>query len=214
MLLTNICELNMSLSGMSILHKNNETPSRFILVNSNHSLARQHFTICHELFHLFVQKDFKTMLCVTGLFDKSKDKNEYLADLFASDLLMPKEAIISIIPENELHSSGISLATILKLEQYFSSSRRAILYRLKNLDIIKQNIVDKYKDNVLRSAMEYGYDLNLYNKGNENKILGDYGTLAKTLFDKHLITEAHYYNLMDEMGIDVNFLAETDEETT
>ena len=45
-----------------------------------------------------------------------------------------------------------------------------------------------------------GYDLALYDKGNENLIIGDYGTMAKRLFDEELISEGHYLELMRKIG--------------
>lgn len=41
--------LSSNFSGMAIKSGEN----RFILVNSSHSLGKQHFTIAHELYHLF-----------------------------------------------------------------------------------------------------------------------------------------------------------------
>ena len=43
---------------------------------------------------------------------------------------MPDDGIISLIPDSELKKDKIVLSTILKVEQYFSCSRRALLYRL------------------------------------------------------------------------------------
>src|SRR5690606_844105 len=54
-------------SGMALKVGDN----RFILVNANHSLGKQHFTICHELYHLFIQENFTSMVCDTGRFDSS-----------------------------------------------------------------------------------------------------------------------------------------------
>jgi Zn-dependent peptidase ImmA (M78 family) len=41
-------------SGMAIKHG----VHRFIVINSNHRVSKQHFTIAHELYHLFVQEEF------------------------------------------------------------------------------------------------------------------------------------------------------------
>jgi Zn-dependent peptidase ImmA (M78 family) len=45
-------------SGMAVKMTKKDKVNRFILVNAYHSIGRQNFTICHELYHLFVQKDF------------------------------------------------------------------------------------------------------------------------------------------------------------
>jgi len=67
---------------------------RFMLVNSNHSLARQHFTICHELYHLFIQKQFVSQVCNTGQFNY-KDPEELNADWFAAYLLIPRDGVLN-----------------------------------------------------------------------------------------------------------------------
>ena len=38
----------------------------FILLNSNQTRGKQHFTIAHELYHLFFQDDFKPHACNPG----------------------------------------------------------------------------------------------------------------------------------------------------
>src|SRR5690554_5914434 len=89
--------LSENLSGMAV----KEGDYRFMLINSRHSIGRQHFSICHELYHLYIQKDFIPHHRSAGLFDK-KTEHEYKADLFAAYLLMPKDGIINLIPECEL----------------------------------------------------------------------------------------------------------------
>lgn len=69
----------------------------------------------------------------------SKNSVEQSADIFALSLLMPEAGICQLIPESELKSKNISLATILKLEHYFSVTRSALLYRLLNIGIITES---------------------------------------------------------------------------
>jgi Zn-dependent peptidase ImmA (M78 family) len=176
---------------------------RFILVNSNQSLGKQHFTICHELYHLFVQKDFTSQVCITGLYKKD-DPNEYNADVFASYLLLPTEGLLKNIPDDEILKRKISLKTVLFIENFYSCSRRALLYRLKNLKLISANEYEGYTKNIRKSALENGYGTELYEKGNKNLVIGDYGTLARSFFDKEKISETHYYSLLTDLGIDTS----------
>src|SRR5690349_11035619 len=98
---TSFRELSTEFSGMAFKTGN----EKFILVNTSQVRARQHFTIGHELYHLFVQPNFSFMLCKTGRFDK-KEKEEYNADVFSSYLLMPEAGILNQIPEDELARGG------------------------------------------------------------------------------------------------------------
>lgn len=193
-------ELTENFSGMALKAGEN----RFMLVNTNQTKARQHFTIGHELYHLFVQLDFTFQLCRAGRFDK-KDKEEYNADVFSSYLLTPKTGILNLIPEEELGRGGaISLPTIVTLEQHFGVSRSALLVRLARLDLIKVADYEQYKSNVKQSAYRLGYSTALYDHRNDYTIIGDYGTLCKKLFEEEKISESHYYNLMQDIGVNID----------
>ena len=192
--------LTEAFSGMSLKINDN---ARFILVNSKHSIGRQHFTIAHELYHLYIQEKFEIHQCNTGLFD-SKNKEEYNADYFASCLLMPESGIHEMIPDEELKKKKISLQTVIKLEQYFSVSHSSMLVRLKMLDLLDTKTLEYFKTfKATETAQQYGYDTSLYKEGNHNIIVGDYGEKAKMLFDIEKISEGHYLELMQQIGIDI-----------
>lgn len=191
--------LSPNFSGMAIKAGEN----RFILVNSNHSIGKQHFTLAHELYHLFKQVDFKFRSCTTGRFDHKADINEYHADLFAADLLLPEDGVYKMIPDAELSKDKIQLSTIIKLEQYFYTSRSALLYRLKTLGILSKEKYSEFSINIKRGALNYGFDTKLYEKGNEGVIIGQYGQIAKELYDLDQISESFYTSLMMDIGKDV-----------
>lgn len=192
--------LTEAFSGMSLKVNDN---ALFILVNSNHSIGRQHFTIAHELYHLFVQDKFEIHQCKTGLFDPKK-KEEYNADYFASCLLMPESGIQELIPDEELYKKKISLQTVIRLEQYFSVSHSSMLVRLKMLGLSDAKAFDYFKTfKATETAQQFGYQTSLYKEGNHDVIVGDYGEKAKRLFDIEKISEGHYMELMQKIGIDI-----------
>ncbi len=195
--------LSDNFSGMALkIAADNQPASRFILINSSQSIGKQHFTICHELYHLFIQENFTSQVCKTGRFDKKADPIEYLADVFASYLLMPTDGIKLNIPDEELDRKKISLSTILYLEQLYSCSRRALLVRLKVMGLITPQEFNAYCEGIKRSAIESGYTTLLYEPGNHNLVIGDYGQIAKDLYNKNKISESHYYSLLADLGID------------
>ena len=199
-------------SGMAIKIAHEAQILRFIMVNSSKSLGHQHFTICHELYHLFIQNDFKSLICSTGTFNK-REKEEYNADIFAAYLLLPAQGIEALIPDAELAKNKIRLNTILAIEQYYSCSRKALLIRLKQLGYIDENAFELFGNQVKRGALERGFDISLYEAGNDNLIIGDYGAMARQLFDHGDISESHYYSLLQDIGIKVDELeAQHDEE--
>ncbi len=195
--------LSANFSGMAIKVTNGQDIKRFILINSNKTLGHQHFSICHELYHLFVQESFTAMVCTTGEFKKG-DKEEYNADVFAANLLLPEQGIKGLIPDEELSKDKISLKTILKIEQYYSCSRSALLYRLKNLGVLSERHADPFYQGIQRSAIEYGYSTDIYKEGNHNQVIGDYGTIAHGLFEDERISESHYYSLLLDLGMNTD----------
>ena len=198
---TNFRPMGPEFSGMALKTGEN----RFILVNSQQIRARQHFTIGHELYHLFEQPDFSFMLCKAGRFDK-KDREEYNADVFSSFLLMPEAGVLSSIPEEELARGGtIGLPTIVRLEQHFGVSRRALLIRLDKLGLIDYDYYsNRYLTGIKKSANELGYSTRLYEIGSDYNVIGDYGTICKRLFEEEKISESHYFNLMNDIGINID----------
>lgn len=188
--------LSENFSGMC-LKDNSE--HRFMLINSNQPRGRQHFTIAHELYHLFIEEKPTPHKCNPG---HNKDKVEICADMFASSLLMPETGICQLIPEKELKTKEISLATLLKLEHYFSVSRSALLYRLLNIGIItepKRSALANVP--VKKSAKDFGYDTTLYESANEGLVIGDFGEKARTLFENGKISESHYMELLSKINI-------------
>lgn len=169
---------------------------RFMLINSNNTRGRQHFTIAHELYHLYIEQHPKPHIC-----NGAKSREEQYADVFASAFLMPRSGVLSIIPSSEIISAKISLATVIKLEQYFSVSRSAILIRLRQMNVITEKYYKQLCEiAVQQSAKEYGYDLSLYERGNENLVIGDFGVLARQLFDEERISEGNYRELLNQIS--------------
>lgn len=195
--------LRENFGGLSIKVNKDMDAKRFILVNSSRTIGNQNFTIAHECYHLFVQQNFSFSISPVGLFD-TRSGEEYNADLFAAIFLLPETGIKSLIPDHELGKNKINLKTILKIEQYFGTSRQALLYRLKQLGIIDQAHIDVFAQNVKRGALEHGYSIDLYESGNNNLVLGDYGSLARELFDQEKISESHYFSLLIDLGMNVD----------
>ena len=171
----------------------------FILVNSNTSRGRQHFTIAHELYHLFFDEEAKPHLCHDE--NGNKAAAERKADLFASNFLLPRLGVLNIIPEHEWHNN-VSVATILRLEQYYQVSHRQLLIRLQELGILDKGKFEEYAHiGIKQCARAYGYDLSLYEKGNNGTTISDFGEKARLLFERERISEGHYLELLSMIGI-------------
>ena len=187
-----------SFSGMSL----KGSGRLFMLINSNQPRCRQHFTICHELFHLFIEDNPVSHRCQAG---RKKNESEKCADAFALMFLMPADGVRQMIPDDELKQGKVSLATALKLGQYFGTSHAAVLNRLSDLNLIGGNEREQLSGiSVKRACREYGYDTSLYESGNEGRVIGDFGEKARKLFEADKISEGHYLELLHKIGIDGN----------
>lgn len=198
-------------SGMALKKEESGEIFRFMMVNSNKSMGHQNFTICHELYHLYVQTEFVSQICKVGIFDK-KDSEEYNADIFASYFLLPKSALDTNIPEAEIIRGTITLPTILRIEQMFNCSRRALLVRLKDLNLISESQEESFTRSIKANAVSYGYSPYLYEGSPAESVVGNYGELAHQLYGQEKISESHYYSLMTALGSEIDSVELLDDE--
>lgn len=188
--------LSATFSGMSLKSPDGK---RFMLINSSHPVCRQNFTVAHELYHLFVEENPQPHNCAA---EGSKNESEQCADAFAQMFLMPAAGVLQLIPAAELPKDRITIGTVIRMEQYFSVSRQAMLNRLFDLDFISRQYREALMAYpVIRTAREYGHDTTLYLPGNDNHVIGDFGERARRLYDEGKISEGHYRELMSKIGI-------------
>ena len=103
-----------------------------------------------------------------------------------------------MVSDEEVRKRKVSLATVLRMEQYFGVSRITLLLRLKDIGLISEQLLVELKSvPVKESAKQYGYDLSLYEAGNAGVVIGDFGEKARLLFESGRISEGHYYELMN-----------------
>lgn len=175
-----------------------QSPSglKFMLINSNNAKGRQHFIIAHELYHLFFDEAPHPHVCHQN--ENEKNIQEMNADMFAGALLMPEDGLREFISTEEIKDSQIRLSTIIKMEQYFTVSRAAILVRLRSCKLISGAEYERLQRiPVIESTKEYGYDTALYLSGNEGLVIGDFGEKARELYEKEVISEGHYRELLN-----------------
>lgn len=166
-----------------------------IAINSSMSMGRQNFSLAHELYHYYFDKDQKTTICEMTI-GKGNDI-EKSADQFASYFLIPLGAeIISSIKDE------ISFEKMIELEQYYQVSHQAMLYRLLGERIITPKQVEYYKNQkVMCAAASLGFDTALYKpsrKENDCKTLGYYIKQTQELLNHEKISEGKYEQLLLE----------------
>jgi len=186
--------------GLSL--KTPDAKGIFMLVNSNSTRGSQHFTIAHELFHLFFDDNPTPHFSSLA---SQLDGSERSANMFASALLMPREGICQNIASEELIARQVSVETILRLEYLYGVSHTTMVLRLKELKLISQECVDYLnKLSIVHEATLRGYDRSLYQCGNNGLVIGDFGTIAKRLYDAEKISEGHFLNLLNMINYGEN----------
>lgn len=112
----------------------NENGKWIIGVNQAHHPNRQKFTMAHELGHYILHKEKDINIVDTTLFrNEESDSVEYMANEFASKLLMPEDEV------RELVAEGVK--NIGDLAECFGVSASAMKYRVLSMGY-------KLKDNV------------------------------------------------------------------
>lgn len=198
--------LESKMSGATI--RTNRT--QIILVNSLKSLGHQNFTIAHEIYHCLYEKGLQSRVCKAENFGKVSGDEE-LADLFAVHLLMPEEAIIYQLSLRGKSDEKFGLTDIINLEQYFGVSRKAMLWRLEELNKISRQESDKYATNIIKRAKLRGKDISLYEATKDSNIISDYAEKAKEALDKGLITESRYEEIITDAGLFEEIIGEIEE---
>ena len=191
-ILTIFRPLSENVWGLSLITPDKK--HKFILVNSNISIGAQNYTVAHELFHLYFDENPKPHLCG----QEHNEPTERSANIFASVFMLPKEGILKNISHEEIINKEVKIDTCLRLEQLYEVSHKTFILRLKELNIISSSCFEKLQNlSIKKEASLRGYDDSLYSRGNENLIIGDFGSKARQLYEMEKISEGHYLELLN-----------------
>lgn len=96
-------------------------------VNKNHNPKRQKFTLAHEYGHYLLHKENSISFVDTTFFrGANKNSIEYVANDFATNLLMPESAVRKLVDEDNLRNIG-------DLSERFGVSAAAMKVRVVQL---------------------------------------------------------------------------------
>lgn len=173
--------------------------SEVIVINSAMSVGRQRFSLAHEFYHHYYDRTGESLVCTNQIGTGSD--TEKAADLFASYFLIPQSALYDCI-QSMLTSEKpkVALADVVRLEQHFGVSRQAMLYRLRQENVLPADTSDMER-NVILSAGKLGYDTSLYKalpREKQMTTLGHYVKQAEFLLAKDLISHGKYEELLLE----------------
>lgn len=107
-----------------------------ILVNVNPTRGNQLFSLVHEYGHFIFHKER------LGVISFEKERNtldERLANYFASEFLMPENAVSDIFNIRIKNGKELGAEDIIYLADYFGASFQAMVYRLNNLKLLSDS---------------------------------------------------------------------------
>jgi Zn-dependent peptidase ImmA (M78 family) len=158
-----------------------------ICINSETSYGRQRFTLAHELYHILYEDKLQRVICEMKLDDEKSD-SEKEADMFATYLLIPYDALHQYAEKK----NEWSLEDVIEAEQFFQISHKAMLLRLFTEGYISIEKFEEFqKMGVTREAIKLGYSGALYTPSPENKryfTTGEYIRKVESLLEKGMIS--------------------------
>jgi Zn-dependent peptidase ImmA (M78 family)/transcriptional regulator with XRE-family HTH domain len=106
-----------------------------LLVNLNHPLERQRFTVAHEIAHCVLDGAWQASACdPNALRSGNKSTREIRADVFASALLLPKRLL-----DKFLTAGRPTTDHLIRLQRFTRASRAAIVARLRDLGYLSSS---------------------------------------------------------------------------
>lgn len=184
------CPISKNTSGICV-NKNN---IQIICINSTMNLGRQRFTLAHELYHLLIEKKFKFFVCNDN---EGNNDSEKEANIFASFLLMPSQALNNFVDSNNI--SKWDLENLINIEQYFQISHDAMLYRLKEESMISNREYDYFSNiGIIQISKDINVPTRLYEIPSKPKfiVLGKYINLIDELDANNLISSGKRRGLL------------------
>ena len=169
-----------------------------IAVNTNNDIGRQHFTMAHELYHLYCDNFGKSIICTS---DNEKDMNEIRADFFASYFLAPDSSFREEVKKIFSKGNFSTIENVIYLSQLFSMSYKAVLKRLLKDGTITEELYSELKNtDITDIVLENGYSTKLYSRSEERDITGYYLKQVSNLFKSNKISNGKYEELLLDAG--------------
>ncbi len=197
-----------------ICYKRNS--SNVIVINSDMSVGRQRFSLAHELYHLYFDDLNKNQISMISI--GNGDENEKKADQFASYFLIPSSSLDELVEKIKKKGNKVQLTVedVIKVEQYYGVSHKAMLYRLLNDGYIQNEQIKDMETGVIETAAKLGYDTTIYRPSPENKnkvVFGHYITASEKLLEIERISQGKYEELLlDAFRDDIVYGIDEEEE--
>lgn len=175
------------------------TGNNVIAINSSMTVGRQRFSLAHEFYHLYFDKNM-TAVCAQKIGVGQKTEKE--ADLFASYFLMPAAALQTKVEMLQAKNSdhNLLIQDVIRLEQYFQVSHQAAVTRLRQDQLLNADAADTMMTKGVRLlAKSMGYSTELYKPLPAEKqymTYGNYINQAEQVLKRELVSDGKYEELL------------------
>jgi len=160
---------------------------KLILINTAKTLGHQIFTAAHEFYHIKYSSGREGGACKTGVFDQ-KTVEEFRADQFAVNLLLPKEGLEFYI-EKRFGEKALEMEEIIELENYFNVSHKCMIWRLQEINRLDKKKADLFKEGVVNEAKMLGFPTKIYERTFGYETMSDVPKKVKKAREKGLISK-------------------------
>ncbi len=164
-----------------------------IMVNANPTTGNQLFSLAHEYGHFILHKGR------LGIISFEKEKNtldERLANYFASDFLMPENAVKDIFNIRVKNRKDATAEDVIYLADYFGVSFQAMVYRLNNLKLLSNNKKEELISQTWVAAVRKSMGISEPNRG-KFKFPSLYLHLCIKAYQENRITTSKFAEFLD-----------------
>ncbi len=172
----------------------------FIVVNSSKTLGHQNFTIAHEIYHLFYERDFEKSICKISNIEEEKERD---AHCFAINFLVPDDAITKFFKNTE---GDPKVGDIVRFESIYKISHKAMLIKLERMRMISSEYLKKIESGVIKLAKEMEIDHSLYRPTEKLQVISDYVMLARKAYEADKISIGKFEELLQKIDLTIEDL--------
>ena len=118
-----------------------------IVVNSDVTLGRQHFSVAHELAHALFHSQTLSGIVSPGVASDGVDGRERFANQFAVEFLMPADAVLSAVKAQPAWAPRSPVEQrVLAIQREFGVSYASAAFRMRNLGLITHAELERVQE--------------------------------------------------------------------
>lgn len=175
----------------------------FIFINKKQVLARQYFSLWHEVYHWFTESTGSVSIVNA----QENNEIEYRADYFASMVLLDKNHLSAKLKEigirNNNKAKYLSHDNIIKLQHYFQVSYSSMVRKI--IEIYPDaNLYSRYalgsisrQDELIQKTLDLNLAVDLIQRSENTYISSELFTLLEKLSSENKIGQNKVLTIMD-----------------